>query len=119
MRGDDDYRRIRVLLPDPGEVVEAFTSIGCRALEIEVEEDRVGTLALQQRQQFLRRGKGGDFLEQLAKRQSRRKGDVRIIIDDDRQPECRFHATPLVALSGNEQCQWLRRTRRAIGTRLA
>ena len=51
MRGDDHHRCVGIDLHDLAERVEPLAAVGRAALEIEVEQDRVGAFALEQRQQ--------------------------------------------------------------------
>ena len=77
-----DHGRIGVLVHDPREIIEAFAPVGRRALEIEVEQDRVGRFALEQRQQLGRRLQRLDPLELVAQRKPRGEGDIGIVVDD-------------------------------------
>ena len=81
--GDDHHRRVGILLHDPREEPEPLAAVGCPALEIEVEQDRVGIFLLEHRQQFARSAKRLDALEQIAQRESRGERDVGIVVDHD------------------------------------
>jgi hypothetical protein len=84
VRGDDDDRRVRILLHDRSKIIEALATVGRGAAEVEVEQDGVWALALEQRQELGRRTQRLDALEQVAQRKLRRQGDVRIVVDDHR-----------------------------------
>ena len=89
------------------------------ALEIEVEQDGVGPLRLEQRQEIGGRDQRLDPLEQVPQRQARGKRDIGVVVDDDGKAEGVVHATSVARLSGNEQWEECSIHRFAIGTRLA
>ena len=103
MRGDDHHSGVGI---DPHNLVQerqALTPVRRAALEIEVEQDRVRTLFLQQRQQGPRRTQGFDPPEQVSKREPGGEGNVGVVVDDNSEAERVVHATSVAPLSGNEQ----------------
>jgi len=93
VRGDDDDRRIGVQFHDPGEVIEAFAAIGGRALEIEIQQNRVRRFLFQEGKQVPGRIERFDAFEDVAQGQARGERDIRVVVHDHSQFEFLVHAT--------------------------
>jgi len=89
---------------DLPEEIEAFAAVGPRAFEVEIQKNRIGAFALEERKELGGRTKRLDALEHLAQRETCGEGNVGIVVDDDRKVEDFRHATSVAQLSGNEQC---------------